>query len=180
MLVTSTMPTKQNVVLKAKLEKEDLKEGIYNGKATMTRGKKSQTVNNEIGFRLTQGKDGRWGLNMCKANGNYAGTAPNVPLTYDAKQKIWKGHRKFKTELSNDPKKPRPEVSDIHCTMKVNIVGKEPVLIVDYNADINRPWEFYSLRDYFSFKVHFEGKWSSELKGINLDAKSEGKVTILE
>ena len=176
-LVTSTQDKKQNIVLKATLENEDLKEGIYNGKATMTRGKKSQTFNNRVGFRLSRGKDGRWGLNICSANGDNVGSAPNVPLAYDAKQKLWKGHRKFKEELSKDPKKSKAEISDINCTMKVNTEGKEPILIIDYKVDIDRPWEFHSLRDYFSFKVHFEGKWSSELKGQTIKT---GKITILE
>lgn len=181
-LVTSTQNKKQNVVLKATLEKEELKEGIYNGKATMTQGKKTATRNNVLGFRLSQGKDGKWGLNICQANGDYSTAAANVPLTYDAKQKIWKGHRKIKQELSKDPKKSKPETSTINCTMKVNTEGKEPVIIVDYNIDVYRPWDFYSLRDYGSMKVHFEGKWSGELKGKNLSAKQEaaGKFTILE
>lgn len=173
-LVTSTKPTKQNVVLKATLTKEELKEGIYNGKATMTQGKRSQTANNKIGFRLSKEKDGRWSLNICKANGDYFGTAPNVPLTYDAKEKIWKGHRKFKENFSNNPNKAKEEVSDIHCTMKVNMEGKEPVLIVDYKIAVSRTWG-YIKKD--SMSVHFEGKWSSELKGKTVQT---GKITILE
>ena len=177
-LVTSTQDNKQNIVLKATLEKEeDLKEGIYNGKATVTRGKKIETTNNRVGFRLTQGKGGRWGLNMCQANGDHMGTAYNVPITYDAKQKIWKGHRKFKYNVSKNPDKPNEVINDIHCTMKVNMEGKDPFLIVDYNCGVDRSWGFSSLRDYGSFKVHFEGKWSSELKGKTLPI---GKVTILE
>ena len=176
-LVTSTQSTKQNVVLKATLEKEDLKEGIYNGKMTMTQAKGSQTFNNRIGVRLTKEKDGRWGLNLCQANGDYFGTAPNVPLTYDAKQKIWKGHRKFKENLSKNPDKPKEEVSDIYCTMKVNMEGKEPILIVDYKVDITKLFVDYSFSGIGSFKVHFEGKWSSELKGKIMEM---GKVTILE
>ena len=181
-LVTSTKPKKQNVVLKATLEKEELKEGIYNGKTTATRGKETQTRTNVVGFRLSQGKDGKWSLNICQANGDYGAAAANVPLTYDAKQKIWKGRRKFKQELSKDPQKSKPETSTINCTMKVNTEGNEPVIIVDYNIDVYRPWEFYSLRDYGSMKVHFEGKWSGELKGKNLSAKEQaaGKFTILE
>ena len=176
-LVTSTKPTKQNVVLKATLEKEQLKEGIYNGKTTMTQGKRSQTVNNRVGFRLSQGKDGRWGLNICQANGDFLGSAPNVPLTYDAKQKIWRGHRKFKEELSKDPKKSRAEVSNINCTMKVNTEGKEPILIVDYKVDVTKLYMDYSFGGPGSFDVHFEGKWSSELKGKTIKT---GKITILE
>jgi hypothetical protein len=61
--------------------------------------------------------------------------------------------------------------------MKVNMEGKDPFLIVDYNCGVDRSWGFSSLRDYGSFKVHFEGKWSSELKGKTLPI---GKVTILE
>jgi uncharacterized OB-fold protein len=174
-LVTSTQPTKQRVALKATLEL--LKEGIYNGKATMTQGKKSYTVNNKVGFRLSQGKDGRWGLNICQANGDNIGSGPNVPLVYDAKQKIWKGHRKFKEERSKDPKKSRAEVSDINCTMKVNTKGKEPVLIVDYKVDITKLYVDYNYTGGGSFKVHFEGKWSSELKGRTIKT---GKITILE
>ena len=173
-LVTSTQSKKQNVVLKATLEKEDLKEGIYNGKARATMGNQTQTVDNKVGFRLTKEKDGRWGLNICLANGDNMGTAPNVPLTYDAKQKIWRGHRKFKEELSKDPKKSRPEVSNINCTMKVNLEGKEPVLIVDYTIVATRTWDYVKQR---TMKVHFEGKWSSELKGKVIEM---GKVTILE
>ena len=176
-LVTSTQSKKQNVVLKATLEKEDLKEGIYNGKATMTQGKNSYTVHNKVGFRLTKEKDGRWGLNVCQANGDYMGTAPNVPLTYDAKQKIWKGHRKFKENISKNPNKPKEEISDIHCTMKVNMEGKEPVLTADYKVDITRLYGDYSLRTLGSFKVHYECKWSSELKGKTIPI---GKITILE
>ena len=176
-LVTSTKPTKQNIVLKATLEKEQLKEGIYNGKTTMTQGKRSQTVNNRVGFRLSQGKDGRWGLNICQANGDFLGSAPNVPLTYDAKHKIWRGHRKFKEELSKDPKKSRAEVSNINCTMKVNTEGKEPILIVDYKVDVTKLYMDYSFGGPGSFDVHFEGKWSSELKGKTIKT---GKITILE
>ena len=179
-LVTSTQPKKQNIRIKATLEL--LQEGIYNGKTTMTQGKKTATRNNVVGFRLSKDKDGKWGLNICQANGDYAGAAASVPLTYDAKQKIWKGHRKFKQELSKDPKKSKPETSTIDCTMKVNTEGKEPVIVVDYKLDLYRPWDFYSLRDYGSRKVHFEGKWSSELKGKNIAAKEEaaGKFVILE
>ena len=173
-LVTSTKPSKQNVVLKATLEKEQLKEGIYNGRTTMTRGSQSQTADNRVGFRLSKGKDGRWSLNICQANGDNMGSAPNVPLTYDAKRKIWTGHRKFKEELSKDPKKSRAEVSNINCTMKVNTEGKEPILIVDYNADLSRTWGYIKTD---GFKVHFEGKWSSELKGKTIKT---GKITILE
>ena len=133
------------------MEKEDLKEGIYNGKATMTQGKYSYTVHNKVGFRLTKEKDGRWGLNVCQANGDYMGTAPNVPLTYDAKQKIWKGHRKFKENISKNPNKPKEEISDIHCTMKVNMEGKEPVLTADYKVDITRLYG-----DYSSFSEEYE------------------------
>jgi hypothetical protein len=174
-LVTSTQPTKQKVALKATLEL--LKEGIYNGKATMTRGKKSYTVNNKVGFRLSLGKDGRWGLNICQANGDNIGSGPNVPLIYDAKQKIWKGHRKFKEERSKDPKKSRAEVSDVDCTMKVNTKGKEPILIIDYKVDIAKLYIDYNFTGDGSFKVHFEGKWSSDLKGKTLPS---GKITILE
>lgn len=173
-LVTSTQPKKQKVVLKATLEKEELKEGIYNGKATMTQGKRSQTANNKIGFRLSKEKDGRWSLNICKANGDYFGTAPNVPLTYDAKEKIWKGHRKFKENFSNNPNKAKEEVSDIHCTMKVNMEGKEPILIVDYKVKLTKLYGNYKS---FSNNVQFEGKWSSELKGKTIGLS---KVTILE
>ena len=173
-LVTSTQSKKQNVVLKATLEKEDLKEGIYNGKARATMGNQTQTVDNKVGFRLTKEKDGRWGLNICLANGDNMGTAPNVPLTYDAKQKIWKGHRKFKEELSKDPKKSRPEVSNINCTMKVNLEGKEPLLIVDYTIVATRTWDYVKQR---TMKVHLECKWSSELKGKVIET---GKITILE
>lgn len=174
-LVTSTQPTKQKVALKATLEL--LKEGIYNGKATMTRGKKSYTVNNKVGFRLSLGKDGRWGLNICQANGDNIGSGPNVPLIYDAKQKIWTGHRKFKEELSKDPKKSKAEVSTVDCTMKVNAEGKEPILIIDYKVDIAKLYIDYNFRGDESFKVHFEGKWSSDLKGKTLPS---GKITILE
>ena len=174
-LVTSNQPTKQKVALKATLEL--LKEGIYNGKATMTRGKKSYTVNNKVGFRLSLGKDGRWGLNICQANGDNIGSGPNVPLIYDAKQKIWKGHRKFKEELSKDPKKSKAEVSTVDCTMKVNAEGKEPILIIDYKVDIAKLYIDYNFRGDESFKVHFEGKWSSDLKGKTLPS---GKITILE
>ncbi len=174
-LVTSTQPTKQKVALKATLEL--LKEGVYNGKATMTRGKKSYTVNNKVGFRLSLGKDGRWGLNICQANGDNIGSGPNVPLIYDAKQKIWKGHRKFKEERSKDPKKSRAEVSDVDCTMKVNTKGKEPILIIDYKVDIAKLYIDYNFTGDGSFKVHFEGKWSSDLKGKTLPS---GKITILE
>lgn len=176
-LVTSARPAKQNVVLKATLEKEDLKEGIYNGKLIRTQGKKTWTYNNRVGVRLTKEKDGRWGLNLCHANGDYMGSAPNVPLTYDAKQKVWTGHRKYKEDYSSNPKKPKEEVSDIHCTMKVNMEGKEPILIVDYKVDITKLFMDYSFSGDPSFKVHFEGKWSSDLKGKVIGT---GKITILE
>lgn len=177
-LVTSTQNKKQNVVLKATLEKEELKEGIYNGKATMTQGKKTATRNNVLGFRLSQGKDGKWGLNVCQANGDYASAAANVPLTYDAKQKIWKGHRKFKENVSKNPNMKKEEVVTIDCTMKVNTEGKEPVLIVTYNAD-GTTWKWgYPTRE--AYNIKFEGKWTSELKGKNLSAGKEGKITILE
>lgn len=177
-LVTSAQPAKQNVVLKATLEKEELKEGIYNGKATMTQGKKTGTRNNVLGFRLSQGKDGKWGLNVCQANGDYASAAANVPLTYDAKQKIWKGHRKFKENVSKNPNMKKEEVVTIDCTMKVNTEGKEPVLIVTYNAD-GTTWKWgYPTRE--AYNIKFEGKWTSELKGKNLSAGKEGKITILE
>ena len=173
-LVTSAQSEKQNVVLKATLEKEDLKEGIYNGKTTLTQGKKSQTFNNLTGVRLTKEKDGRWALNVCLSNGDDYGSAPNVPLTYDAKLKLWKGHRKYKEELSKDPKKSRPEVTNINCTMKVNLEGKEPVLIVDYMLVSTRTWGYVKTQ---TLKVNFEGKWSSELKGKSMET---GKITILE
>ena len=177
-LVTSTQPKKQNVVLKATLEKEELKEGIYNGKATMTQGKKTGTRNNVLGFRLSKGKDGKWGLNVCQANGDYASAAANVPLTYDAKQKMWKGHRKFKENVSKNPNMKKEEVVTIDCTMKVNTEGKEPVLIVNYNANgTTWKWGFPTKEAY---NIKFEGKWSSELKGKNLSAGKEGKIIILE
>ena len=174
-LVTSTQPKKQNIRLKATLEL--LKEGIYNGRMTMTQGKKTATRNNVVGFRISQGKDGKWGLNICHANGDYLQKGPDVPLTYDAKQKIWKGHRKFKEELSKDPKKSKAEVSTVDCTMKVNAEGKEPILIIDYKVDIAKLYIDYNFRGDESFKVHFEGKWSSDLKGKTLPS---GKITILE
>ena len=173
-LLTSIKPTKQKVALKVTVEVEELKEGIYNGKTVATRGGKSQTANNRVGFRLTQGKDGRWTLNPCQANGNNMGTSPSVPLTYDAKRKIWTGHRKYKEELSKDPKKSKAEVGNINCTMKVNPEGKEPVLIIDYNIDLSRNW---GINKKDGFSIHFEGKWTSELKGKTLQT---GKITILE
>lgn len=177
-LVTSTQNKKQNVVLKATLEKEELKEGIYNGKATMTRGKKTQTTKNGGYFRLTRLKDGRWGLCACDANGNYAGEVSNVPLTYDAKQKLWKGHRKAKENVSKNPSYPKIETTTIDCTMKVNLEGKEPVLIITYNVDgLSWKWGFPTKEAY---NVKFEGKWVSELKGKNQFAGKEGKITILE
>lgn len=176
-LVTSAQPAKQNVVLKATLEKEELKEGIYNGRTTMTQGKKTATRDNVVGFRLSKGKDGKWGLNPCLANGDYLQKGPDVPLTYDAKQKIWTGHRKFKEELSKDPKKSKEEVTTIDCTMKVNAEGKEPILIIDYKVDIAKLYIDYSFRGDKSFKIHFEGKWSSELKGKTMPP---AKITILE
>ncbi len=176
-LVTSARPAKQNVVLKATLEKEELKEGIYNGRTTMTQGKKTATRDNVVGFRLSKGKDGKWGLNPCLANGDYLQKGPDVPLTYDAKQKIWTGHRKFKEELSKDPKKSKEEVTTIDCTMKVNAEGKEPILIIDYKVDIAKLYIDYSFRGDKSFKIHFEGKWSSELKGKTMPP---AKITILE
>ena len=174
-LVTSTQPKKQNIRIKATLEL--LKEGIYNGRMTMTQGKKTATRNNVVGFRISQGKDGKWGLNICHANGDYLQKGPDVPLTYDAKQKIWTGHRKFKEELSKDPKKSKAEVSTVDCTMKVNAEGKEPILIIDYKVDIAKLYIDYNFRGDESFKVHFEGKWSSDLKGKTLPS---GKITILE
>ena len=174
-LVTSNSPNKQRVALKATLEL--LKEGIYNGRMTMTQGKKTATRNNVVGFRISQGKDGKWGLNICHANGDYLQKGPDVPLTYDAKQKIWTGHRKFKEELSKDPKKSKAEVSTVDCTMKVNTEGKEPILIIDYKVDIAKLYIDYNFRGDESFKVHFEGKWSSDLKGKTLPS---GKITILE
>ena len=177
-LVTSTKDKKQNIVLKATLEKEELKEGIYHGKATMTQGKKTATRNNVLGFRLSKGKDGRWGLNVCQANGDYMAAAANIPLTYDAKQKTWKGHRKFKEDVSKNPARKMEEVVTLDCTMKVNTEGKEPVIIVNYNAD-GTTWKWgFPTRE--AYNIKFEGKWSSELKGKNLSAGKEGKITILE
>ena len=177
-LVTSTQRKKQNAVLKATLEMEQLKEGIYNGKATMTQGKKTGTRNNVLGFRLSQGKDGKWGLNVCQANGDYASAAANVPLTYDAKQKIWKGHRKFKENVSKDPNFPKIETGPLDYTMKVNLEGKEPVLIIKFKSEgTSWKWGFPTKEKY---EIKFEGKWVSELKGRNLKAGKEGKVIILE
>ena len=177
-LVTSTQPTKQNVVLKATLEVPQLKEGIYNGKATMTEGKKTQTTNNGGFFRLSQSKDGRWCLNICDANGDYAGETTNVPFTYDAKQKVWKGHRKYKLDVSRNPDRPKIETGEFNCTMRVNLEGKEPVLIIDYKAEgINWRWGIPMKENW---TLHFEGKWVSELKGRNTAAKEDEKAIILE
>ena len=177
-LVTSTQNKKQNVVLKATLEKEDLKEGIYHGKATMTQGKKTATRNNVLGFRLSKLNDGRWGLNSCDKNGNYPGEAYNIPLTYDAKQQLWKGHRKLKENVSKDPNFPKIETCTLDCTMKVNLEGKEPVLIIKFKSEgISWKWGFPTKE---KFDIKFEGKWVSELKGRNLKAGKEGKVIILE
>ena len=177
-LVTSTQRTKQNVVLKATLEKEDLKEGIYHGKATMTQGKKTATRNNVLGFRLSKLNDGRWGLNSCDKNGNYPGEVFNIPLTYDAKQQLWKGHRKFKENVSKDPNFPKIETGTLDYTMKVNLEGKEPVLIIKFKSEgTSWKWGFPTKEKY---EIKFEGKWVSELKGRNLKAGKEGKVIILE
>lgn len=177
-LVTSTQNKKQNVVLKATLEKEDLKEGIYHGKATMTQGKKTATRNNVLGFRLSKLNDGRWGLNSCDKNGNYPGEVFNIPLTYDAKQQLWKGHRKFKENVSKDPNFPKIETGTLDYTMKVNLEGKEPVLIIKFKSEgTSWKWGFPTKEKY---EIKFEGKWVSELKGRNLNAGKEGKVIILE
>ena len=61
--------------------------------------------------------------------------------------------------------------------MKVNTEGKEPILIVDYKVDVTKLYMDYSFSGPGSFEVHFEGKWSSELKGKTIPI---GKVTILE
>ena len=177
-LVTSTQRTKQNIVLKATLEKEDLKEGIYHGKATMTQGKKTATRNNVLGFRLSKLNDGRWGLNSCDKNGNYPGEVYNIPLTYDAKQQLWKGHRKLKENVSKNPNQPKIETATLDCTMKVNLEGKEPVLIIRFKTEgITWKWGYPTKE---KIDIKFEGKWVSELKGRNLHAGKEGKVIILE
>ncbi len=177
-LVTSTQNKKQNIVLKATLEKEDLKEGIYHGKATMTQGKKTETRNNVLGFRLSKLNDGRWGLNSCDKNGNYPGEVYNIPLTYDAKQQLWKGHRKLKENVSKNPNQPKIETATLDCTMKVNLEGKEPVLIISYKVEgTSWKWGFPTKEKY---DIKFEGKWVSELKGRNLHAGKEDKVIILE
>ena len=140
-LVTSTQNKKQNVVLKATLEKEDLKEGIYHGKTTMTQGKK-------------------------------------IPLTYDAKQQLWKGHRKLKENVSKNPNQPKIETATLDCTMKVNLEGKEPVLIIKFKSE-GTSWKWgYPTKEKYDIK--FEGKWVSELKGKNLYTGKEDKVIILE
>ena len=177
-LVTSTQDKKQNIVLKATLEKEDLKEGIYHGKTTMTQGKKTETRNNVLGFRLSKLNDGRWGLNSCDKNGNYPGEVYNIPLTYDAKQQLWKGHRKLKENVSKNPNQPKIETATLDCTMKVNLEGKEPVLIISYKVEgTSWKWGFPTKEKY---DIKFEGKWVSELKGRNLHAGKEDKVIILE
>ena len=177
-LVTSTQNKKQNIVLKATLEKEDLKEGIYHGKATMTQGKKTATRNNVLGFRLSKLNDGRWGLNSCDKNGNYPGEVYNIPLTYDAKQQLWKGHRKLKENVSKNPNQPKIETATLDCTMKVNLEGKEPVLIIKFKSE-GTSWKWgYPTKEKYDIK--FEGKWVSELKGKNLYTGKEDKVIILE
>ena len=177
-LVTSTQNNKQNIVLKATLEKEDLKEGIYHGKTTMTQGKKTETRNNVLGFRLSKLNDGRWGLNSCDKNGNYPGEVYNIPLTYDAKQQLWKGHRKLKENVSKNPNQPKIETATLDCTMKVNLEGKEPVLIIRFKTEgITWKWGYPTKE---KIDIKFEGKWVSELKGRNLHAGKEDKVIILE
>ena len=177
-LVTSTQPKKQNIRLKATLDLMQPEEGIYNGKATMTEGKKTQTTNNGGFFRLSQSKDGRWSLCPCNASGDYPGDVFNIPLTYDAKQQLWKGHRKFKENVSKDPNFPKIETATLDCTMKVNLEGKEPVLIIKFKSEgTSWKWGFPTKEKY---EIKFEGKWVSELKGRNLNAGKEGKVIILE
>ena len=177
-LVTSTQNKKQNVVLKATLEKEDLKEGIYTGKAKVTMGKKTVTVNNRVFFRLSRLNDGRWGLVVCEANGDYNGTSTIAPLTYDAKKKVYNGHRKFKQDVSSDPKIKKMTTGEVNCTMKVNLEEKEPVLIIDYDSKWTTwKWGFPTKEGVIT---HFEGKWVSELKGRNLQAGKEDKVIIVE
>ena len=91
---------------------------------------------------------------------------------------MWKGHRKFKENVSKNPNMKKEEVVTIDCTMKVNTEGKEPVLIVNYNANgTTWKWGFPTKEAY---NIKFEGKWSSELKGKNLSAGKEGKIIILE
>lgn len=165
-------------MLKATLEKEDLKEGIYHGKTTMTQGKKTETRNNVLGFRLSKLNDGRWGLNSCDKNGNYPGEVYNIPLTYDAKQQLWKGHRKLKENVSKNPNQPKIETATLDCTMKVNLEGKEPVLIIRFKTEgITWKWGYPTKEKY---DIKFEGKWVSELKGKNLYTGKEDKVIILE
>lgn len=177
-LVTSTQNKKQNIVLKATLEKEDLKEGIYNGKATMTQGKKTQTTKNGGFFKLSRLKDRRWSLCPCNASGDYSGEVSKIPLTYDVKQKLWKGHRKTKEDVSKNPNQPKISTVTIDCTMKVNLEGKEPVLIISYKVE-GTSWKWgYPTKE--KYEIKFEGKWVSELKGRNLEAKSDKKVIILE
>ena len=177
-LVTSTQPTKQNIVLKATLDLMQPEEGIYHGKTTMTQGKKTETRNNVLGFRLSKLNDGRWGLNSCDKNGNYPGEVYNIPLTYDAKQQLWKGHRKLKENVSKNPNQPKIETATLDCTMKVNLEGKEPVLIISYKVEgTSWKWGFPTKEKY---DIKFEGKWVSELKGRNLHAGKEDKVIILE
>ena len=177
-LITSTQDKKQNIVLKATLEKEDLKEGIYNGKATMTQGKKTQTTKNGGFFKLSRLKDRRWSLCPCSASGDYSGEVSKIPLTYDVKQQLWKGHRKTKEDVSKNPNQPKISTVTIDCTMKVNLEGKEPVLIISYKVE-GTSWKWgYPTKE--KYEIKFEGKWVSELKGRNLEAKSDKKVIILE
>ena len=177
-LVTSTQNKKQNVVLKATLEVPKLEEGIYTGKAKVTMGKKTATADNRVFFRLSESKDGRWRLGVCEANGDYFGEVAIVPLTYDAKQQSWKGHVKFKQDVSRDPKKTKMTTGEITCAMKVNLEGKEPLLVIDYKSEWTTwKWGFPTKEGVIT---HFEGKRVSELKGRNIGAEDEDKIIIVE
>jgi hypothetical protein len=62
--------------------------------------------------------------------------------------------------------------------MKVNLEGKEPVLIIKFKSE-GTSWKWgYPTKEKYDIK--FEGKWVSELKGKNLYTGKEDKVIILE
>ena len=81
-------------------------------------------------------------------------------------------------DVSKNPNQPKIETATLDCTMKVNLEGKEPVLIISYKVEgTSWKWGFPTKEKY---DIKFEGKWVSELKGRNLHAGKEDKVIILE
>ena len=66
---------------------------------------------------------------------------------------------------------------EITCAMKVNLEGKE-LLVIDYKSEWTTwKWGFPTKEGVIT---HFEGKRVSELKGRNIGAEDEDKIIIVE